>query len=112
MTMHKSSHWRLACAALFAVAGLISIDLLSTHPYEWMLGESTPGQPPLTYCTLPSPGDSVQDVGLLVTCTFVLIGLLTGTCWRRQNAGRAFFLVTALLGFFAFYRFYLRAVLC
>src|SRR5215468_9633745 len=84
---------RWLALGLYLVAGLVAIYLLFGHPYEWMIGESSPGEPAVTYFTLPAPSDSTFDVGVVVTAFFVLAGLgiakrrASGSCLRRAPRG-------------------------
>jgi len=103
---------RWLALGLYLVAGLVAIYLLSGHPYEWMISESSPGEPPLTYCTLPAPSDSTFDVGVVVSAFFVLAGLGIGLFWRHTNAGRAVLVCAGLLAAVAVYRFFLRSMFC
>jgi len=110
--MQKSPRGRLVAVGLFALVGFVGVHLLSTYPYEWMIGESAPGEPPLTYCTLPAPPDSSRDVGLIFAGVLASFSLAMGALWRREAGGRAFLVASALLGLLAIYRFFLCSLLC
>src|SRR5262249_28290830 len=103
---------RWLALGLYLVVGLVAIYLLFEHPYEWTIGESSPGQPPITYCTLPAPSDSTFDVGIVVSAFFVLAGLGVGLFWCRRNTGRAVLVCAGLLAAVAVYRFFLQSMFC
>jgi hypothetical protein len=103
---------RWLALGLYLVAGLVAIYLLSGHPYEWMIGESSPGEPAMTYCTLAAPSDPTFDVGVVVGAVFVLAGLGIGRFWRHTNAGRAVLVCAGLLAAVAVYRFFLQSMFC
>src|SRR5262245_59821388 len=69
-----------------------------------MIGESSPGEPAMTYGTLAAPSDSTFDVGVVVGAVFVLAGLGIGRFWRHTNAGRAVLVCAGLLAAVAVYR--------
>jgi hypothetical protein len=97
---------------LYPIAGLAAIYLLSEHPYEWMIDESSPGEPPVTYCTLPIPSDSTFDIGIFASAIFVLAGAGIGFLGRKSSTGRAALVCAGLLAAVAVYRFFLRSMFC
>jgi hypothetical protein len=99
-------------SGFYLFAGLVAIYLLSGHPYEWMIGESSLGEPPVTYCTLPAPSDSTFDVGIFASAFFVLAGVGMGLFWRKRDTGRAVLVCAGLLAAVAIYRFFLRSMFC
>ena len=103
---------RWGVLGFYLVASLVIIYLLSGHPYEWMIGESSPGEPPVTYCTLPVPSDSTSDVGIFVSVLLILIGAGIGFFWRKESTGRAALVCVGLLVVVAVYRFFLRPMFC
>jgi hypothetical protein len=103
---------RWPALGFYLLAGSAVIYLLSGHPYEWMIGESSPGEPPLTYCTLPVPSDSTSDAGILVSALIVLAGAGFGLFHRRRSVGQAILVCAALLAALAVYRFFLRSMFC
>jgi hypothetical protein len=103
---------RWPALGLYLVAGLAGVVLLSGNPYEWMIGESSPGEPPITYCTLPVPSDSTDDVGIVFSALFVLAGVVIGLFWRKRNIGRSVLVCAGLLAAVAVYRFFLRSMFC
>jgi hypothetical protein len=103
---------RWPALGLYLFAGVVAIYLLSGHPYEWMIGESSPGEPPVTYCTLPVPSDSTSDVGIVISALIVSAGIGIGRLWRQRNIGRALLVCAALLAALGIYRFFLRSVFC
>jgi len=98
--------------SLYLVVSLLAIYLLSEHPYEWMIGESLPGESPVTYCTLPDPSDSTLDIGIVVGVLLIAIGAGIGLFWRKGKTGRTAFICAGLLMAVAVYRFFLRSVFC
>jgi hypothetical protein len=97
---------------LYLLSGLFFILLVSLNPYEWMIGETLPGDlRPLTHCTLPVPSDDVSDLGILIV-PLVAAGAGIGLSWRKTNIGRAVLVSAGLLGVYAVYKFYLRSIFC
>lgn len=97
-----------AAYALFCAA---TIGLLSVHPYEWMIGDTDLGHPPVTRCTLPDPIDDRR--GLTATATFLLVAILLIPPVRPVSAlARARLVVGAGLLVFWFYRFFGRTLGC
>jgi hypothetical protein len=103
---------RWPAIGLYLLAGFATIDVLSIHPYEWMIGESSPGELPVTYCTLPVPSDSSFDAGIVISTCIVLAGMGMGFFWRETSAGRGLLVCSALLVAVAVYRFFLRSMFC
>jgi hypothetical protein len=97
---------------LYLLGGLFFILLVSLNPYEWMIGETLPGDlRPLTYCTLPVPSDDASDLGILIV-PLVAAGAGIGLFWRKTNIGRAVLVSAGLLAVCAVYKFYLRSIFC
>jgi hypothetical protein len=108
--MRAVSGWLVV--GLYLLGGLFFILLVSLNPYEWMIGETLPGDlRPLTYCTLPVPLDDASDLGILIV-PLVAAGAGIGLFWRKTNIGRAVLVSAGLLAVCAVYKFYLRSIFC
>jgi len=91
----------------------LAIAVLSTHPYEWMVGERGDDGVAMTLCALPSPSDDSRAIG----SGLMLVAVLPWFVWIalrwRQRAWTAW-PTLAGLGLLAFwaYRFFGRYALC
>lgn len=98
----------IGVAALYGVAMLAAIIMLSTRRYEWMVGEIDADGTAATACAVPADVDSTLAMMATLTAAPLALGLLVSLYARN----RPFLVLNGLLAFVWAYRFFLRFAGC